>query len=392
MHIVIVNHYLSHRDQPGLQRHYNLTQNPRNTLEYSILSASYNHYSKKQIGCDDLGNNFYIFKTRFEYTRNNWRRLLNWLEFSWRLIFSRRTYIIFNKADVVIGSSPHLFAAFSALIISRTLKKKFIFEIRDIYPLTMIKHGVSKFHPLVLVMSAIEYILLRSSHGVIYAPTYTDLYLKKYNLKAPYIHLPTPVIELDLKLDSEFEFDNKSSYIAYAGSLTKTYCLDLLLEALSLIEDGTIKLLIIGDGPERKNLEVTSHNLGLEKAVFFLGYLAPSKAHAILINCDVLYSSVRSSDLYEFGTNISKMREYFLLGRYVLSLSDFDDDLVRLSGYGSAVKNYTPTFLSKEIKKVLSIPPEQRNTIGLKARNWIRENYNSEVLNQKLIEFCRSIL
>jgi len=82
-------------------------------------------------------------------------------------------------------------------------------------------------------------------------------------------HPPAPVEtsrkELNLK-DDEF-------IIITCGRLIKRKALDVLIKALSKVDSDKIKLLIMGDGPEKENLKKLSAELNLEKKVGFLGFI-----------------------------------------------------------------------------------------------------------------------
>jgi len=66
------------------------------------------------------------------------------------------------------------------------------------------------------------------------------------------------------------------SDIIYAGRLMDFKHIDILIEAIALIKIKykTIRCIIIGDGPEKKNLEKLVKKLGLEKSIKFLGFLS----------------------------------------------------------------------------------------------------------------------
>lgn len=64
---------------------------------------------------------------------------------------------------------------------------------------------------------------------------------------------------------------------AFQGRLVTTKGVRVILEACNLLKskDLPFQLLIIGDGPNRPNLETLSRQLGIEDLVQFVGYLSP---------------------------------------------------------------------------------------------------------------------
>jgi len=76
--------------------------------------------------------------------------------------------------------------------------------------------------------------------------------------------------------------------IVFIGSCIRLKRIDLLLNALQRLFEYRWKLCIIGDGPERGNLESLSSSLGLGNRVAFVGVQPNPKAMEVLINSDLL--------------------------------------------------------------------------------------------------------
>jgi len=76
----------------------------------------------------------------------------------------------------------------------------------------------------------------------------------------------------------------KTPKFAFIGRLVSTKGVELLLHASrELFNRGLeFRLLIIGDGPERKNLEFLSRELGLAQRVDFVGQAAESDVEALV--------------------------------------------------------------------------------------------------------------
>ncbi len=62
-------------------------------------------------------------------------------------------------------------------------------------------------------------------------------------------------------------------YIVHVGRFAKVKKHDILIQAFSLLKDKTLKLVLVGDGEERKNIEELIKKLGLEKKIILLGFL-----------------------------------------------------------------------------------------------------------------------
>jgi starch synthase len=96
------------------------------------------------------------------------------------------------------------------------------------------------------------------------------------------------------------QFNDKLELI-FVGGLVPIKAVDLALRgAASLLRAGDARFTIVGDGPERSNLEQLTKSLGIEKAVSFCGWLRHGEVLQRLGNGDVLvFPSVR-----EFGGGV----------------------------------------------------------------------------------------
>ena len=62
-----------------------------------------------------------------------------------------------DDPDVIIGSSPHPFAALASLFVARKKKVPFVLEIRDLWPQSLIDiGGLSRYNPGIIGLSLIE--------------------------------------------------------------------------------------------------------------------------------------------------------------------------------------------------------------------------------------------
>ena len=71
------------------------------------------------------------------------------------------------------------------------------------------------------------------------------------------------------------EASNEETDVVFAGRLIKEKNVDVLIKAVNLVkkEIPDVKCVIIGDGPEKKELEKLAYDLGLENNLEFTGFL-----------------------------------------------------------------------------------------------------------------------
>jgi len=81
---------------------------------------------------------------------------------------------------------------------------------------------------------------------------------------------------------------NENDFICITvGRLIKRKSIDVLIRAIALVNKPAVKLLIMGDGPEREYLESLVSELSLRDRVQFLGFVADEQKFAYLSQSDL---------------------------------------------------------------------------------------------------------
>ena len=145
----IVNHYAQAPSGPGGTRHHSLA---RHLLVHGwqplIIAGSCEHNTGRQRlnpgehqrfeRCD--GVDFLWLRVPGEPSIGGWRRFASMLMFAFTLLRPTATRGL-PRPDVVIGSTVHPFAAWAACLLARRHCVDFVFEVRDLWPRTLVAMG-----------------------------------------------------------------------------------------------------------------------------------------------------------------------------------------------------------------------------------------------------------
>jgi glycosyltransferase involved in cell wall biosynthesis len=103
--------------------------------------------------------------------------------------------------------------------------------------------------------------------------------------------------------------------VGFVGSLKRWHGVSILLEAFDLARrrGPRIRLLIVGDGPERSNLEADVRARGLSGEVAFTGAVAPEAVPGLLASMDVAVAPYPALGHFYFSP--LKVFEYMAAGR-----------------------------------------------------------------------------
>lgn len=86
---------------------------------------------------------------------------------------------------------------------------------------------------------------------------------------------------------SNLPVDKNDFVLITIGRIVKRKNIDIILKALKLIDDANIKFFIMGNGPERQNLERLAEDLDIKERVIFLGYISDDNKYDYLVASDL---------------------------------------------------------------------------------------------------------
>jgi len=138
--------------------------------------------------------------------------------------------------------------------------------------------------------------------------------------------------------------------IVTVGRLTKQKRIGLLLDAVSRLPDRSIALTVVGDGPERSNLERQATRLGLAERVRFIGAVAPQRVADLISSGDVFAFPAKEEG---FGLAAA---EALALGLPVVATTDGGGVLDFMSSEVGAVVPPDAEQLAQALNRVASDP------------------------------------
>lgn len=181
--------------------------------------------------------------------------------------------------------------------------------------------------------------------------------------------------------------DERKKIILSVSNLKKTKGLDLNLKTFSKLigKYPDLKYVIVGDGIERKNLEILSKELGINDKVEFLGRLSHVDVMRYMAEADIF--SLPSWN-EAFGVVYIEAMAH---GKPVIGcVGEGLEDFVKDKKTGLLVKPKDVDSLSEAMDYLLR-NPEKAKTIGERARKLVLENYTWEKNAEKTIKIYKEI-
>lgn len=404
MNILLINHYAGTKKLGMEYRPWYLAKEwTRLGHKVTIVSSSYSHVRTIQPQINGIFNvinedgiTYFIIKTP-SYSGNGYRRVLNIFSFVFWLFILKNRIIKEVKPDVVIASSTYPLDIFPAYRISRTANTKLVFEVHDLWPLSLIElAGFSKWHPFILLLQIAENFAYRRSNKVISMLPLTLDHMIQHGLNADkFNYVPNGFSDEDWNTREPlpescrtFIADIRKKYkkiVCYAGSLGLANAMDYLVDAAILLAEDKIAIIIIGKGPESEKLKTRVQKLALKNVLF----MDPVKKEAIpelLSQMDILYLGLKKQPLFRFGISPNKLFDYMMAAKPIVQAIEAGNDIVTEAGCGITVDAENSILIAQSIRKLSVLSESELRILGERGRGYVINNHNYKVLAKRFLD------
>jgi len=333
----------------------------------------------------------YWIKTKKYVKTASLSRILSWFDFE-RKLFGLNTKNIIIP-DVVLISSLSLLSIVYGYYLKRKYKAFLVFEIRDIWPLTMTEEaGFSKWHPLVLFLGFIEKFGYRVANLIVGTMPKLDLHVKDilgYEKKfycSPLGFNSRNYHEDINKSKNIFssKFPKNKKIVGYAGSMGITNSLEPFIETIKLMaKDDNIYFVLVGSGDLKLQYMKELDNCN---NVMFMDRISQDEVKYFLFNCDILYLSTKHSKVWNYGQSMNKVVEYMLASKPIIASYSGYPSMINEANCGKFINTEKAEDIKSAIVEILSLSDEDIRKLGANGKEWVWENRQYSFLAKRYIE------
>lgn len=409
MRIWILNHYASPPDRPAGTRHYEFGRVlAAQGHEITIFASSFSHFSRQEerLGPGERTRVEWVDGVRFvwvrttRYTRNDLRRVRNMLSYAAGVVLTQRRL---SRPDVVVGSSVHLAAVAAAWLIGRIRRVPFVFEVRDLWPQTLIDMGALRERSVAArVLRGAECFLYRQARVVITLLPRAPEYIAGRGIAPERIaYVPNgiadgssgedePVHGATTELTGRIEDWRRAGRMVagYVGSHARANGISSLVGAARELrdrgEDG-IALVFVGEGPEKAACEQLAREHDLSNVLFWRP-VPKRSVPTVLGALDVMLFAVRDLPVFKYGLSSNKLFDYLASGRPVVAACAVPGNPVSESGGGICVPPESPKAVADALIDVAALGDAGRRALGDRGRRWVFEHHGSTVLAGQFLD------
>ncbi len=392
MKIIWTNQFAQIPAKGGGTRHFEFAKVLKTyDISTTIIAGNRNYLSGEKVftktGCYSIdGVNFCVID--IAYKPGYIRRAYSWLEYAYKLNNLKH---VFLDADVVIGSTPTLFGAYSTMKLAQKFSKPFILEVRDLWPEILYYSGkMGKRSIPYRIMDKIARSLYTNSKHIITLSEGQKNYIRNLTdvpISVVYNGISDEIVNT-LKEKNKLPGFN----LVYAGALGYANDIDTILETAYLLKKHkAIKFHILGDGVYRKKIEkeVERNSLNLT----YYGMLPKKEAFRIMSSCQVGLLTLKDIDLFKFGVSPNKLFDYLSLGLFVISTVKGEmGKIVLNSGCGVVTEPSNPAKLSKTILEQYEVYTKNPAVFNCtKGILYVKENFSRKKMAEKVYDILRRV-
>jgi glycosyltransferase involved in cell wall biosynthesis len=400
----IVNQYAGSKHHGMEYRHFYLGRElVAKGYEVTIVSGSFSHLFTSlprvhgRVTVETIDGIKYCWVRVPRYKGVGFRRAANMGAFALKL-FSRKMRRLPVPTGIIV-SSPSPLPILPATLWARRYRARLIFEVRDIWPLTLVALGWwSRANPVVVVMRWLERFAYAHADRVVSPLPNALRHMARYGVSAErFSYVPNGVALWDydrakpLSRATRDRLPDEKFVVGYVGTMGPANALgDLLRVADALRDDASIEFVLVGAGRSRGRLQALAEKLRLEN-IRFLDPVPRAEVPALLAACDALFIGLQNSNLYRFGTSPNKLFDYMYSARPVIYAIPSDgDDLVAKAHCGISVEAENVEAIAAAVTALRAMPVSERERLGRNGRRYVAEHHSYEMLADRYIDLLNS--
>ena len=254
----------------------------------------------------------------------SWKRMVNYGSFT---LGAGLRGIAMARPDVVIGTSPHLFTALAAWWLARRFRRPFVFEVRDLWPESLVGAGVGKEGSrLIALLDRVTSFLYKRADLIV-----TVTQAQKDDLETKRGLPPDRIAVIENGVDDglfkpmdaqccrkELDIAPDDFVLSYVGTIGLAHGIGSIIEMASLLREPlpNARVLLVGDGAHRAELAEQLDAAGLDNVKLIP--LQPRHRVPLYVNAsDGCLVTLRKADVFDTALP-SKMLEFMACARPVL--------------------------------------------------------------------------
>jgi colanic acid biosynthesis glycosyl transferase WcaI len=329
------------------------------------------------------------------------RRIVNYASFC---VSSAVIGSFMARSDIVIATSPQLLVGLSGWWISRWQRVPFIFEVRDLWPESLVAVGAgsenSFLHKLMAKIAGFLY--KRSDRIVVVTSAFKTHLIERWGIAAEKIVVVENGVETEIfqanagddtpgDLQKAWHSENKF-VVSYIGTMGMAHGLETLLDAAAALQAShpDVLFVLIGEGAEKEHVMAVARERRLSN-LRFLDEQPRATIPAFIAASDACLVLLKKTDV--FKTVIpTKMLEFMACARpVILGVDGQARELLECAQAGLFIEPENSHALRDAILR-LAGDATLRKRLGNNGRNYVVQNASRASTAKKYLAVLQTML
>ena len=360
-------------------------------------------HSGQKYFTEEYGGIEYTHIATIPYYENNVKRGISIWCFAWRLLCLRRR---FESPDVILFNI-HAPFDYPVMWCAKLLNAKLIIEAWDLWPDSFVRFGLMKANnPIVKFFYLIERKMYEHGDKVIFTMQGAIDYLRErgWLIETGGKILSNNIVYINNGVNlMTFEHDREAFptcdedllrediiKVVYLGSIRLVNHVKDLISAAELLKDNNkIKIIIIGDGPDRPELEQYCIDKNLKNVLFKQKHVQYCEVADIVSHASINVMNYQK-DFGKYGISSGKFFQYLAAGKPILCNRKLNYCEITKNKIGIAKELNSPEEYADAILTLARLTPEELDSMHVRI-NATAKKFDYPKLAAELEEVIREI-
>ncbi len=322
------------------------------------------------------------------------RRTLDYMSF---MVTGFLAGLFLPRPHVIVSTSPQFFTACAAYVLSLFKRRPFVFELRDLWPDSIIAVGAMRESTAIRALKRLEYFLYRKAARIVSVTNSFKSVLSQNGIPADKIAVVrngadlkgfTPGPKPDDLLEKHAL---RGKFVAaYIGTIGMAHGLGTILDAAELMRaNPSVAFVLVGDGAERAALQQRARDRGLDNVIFagavgkdeVVRYWRVADAGLVLLRDRPVFRHVLPSKIFEAMATECPI---------VLGVLGESAALLEAAGAGIVIAPENPEALEQAINKLMT-DPAGADAMGRRGRRFVESEFDRDKLAAAMLDELRSV-
>ncbi|KAA5533781.1 glycosyltransferase family 4 protein [Taibaiella lutea] len=323
------------------------------------------------------------------------RLMANYLSFA----FFASVKAFFQKGDfdaILVYEPSPITVGIPAIALGKKLKVPVYFWVQDLWPESISAAGQINNKLILNTANAItKWIYKHSKKVLIQSEAFTEYITNQGVPLEKLVYYPNSTESYYKPVMPSDEIKNllpKDGFIVlFAGNIGECQDFETTVEAARLVieKEKKIHFVILGDGRKKKFVEEQVSKYNLQNNFHLLGSFSSQTMPAFFACADALLVTLGDDRIFDL-TIPSKVQSYLACGKAIIgSLNGEGAKVIETANAGVVAPAGHPEKLAAKILELFNTDPETRAKMGKEGRQFFNENFERELLLDRLVEILK---